>query len=182
MFTQREIELIQCRINIFADIKIAETNVVFQHLFPVIVTAVDANRFLQWVGVELLIAFRREGQFIEKIGAPFQQGRNSFSGEQLCIGLTVNQEIFHFRQVEVAEPGDDHEREAHQDQELRPQPWTTHGTQFQSSLFRRPTITVAIFALDAVEIGINALELFADISHVGIDRVVGHQRLHGRIH
>ena len=49
-------------------------------------------------------------------------------------------------------------------------------------LLRRPPVSKAILTLDALKIGIDGFEFLTNITHVGIDRIVGHQGLHGRIH
>ena len=59
VFTQGKVELVQAGFRFIADIQVAETNVLFQHLLPVVVAAVDADRFLQGMSVELFVTLWR---------------------------------------------------------------------------------------------------------------------------
>ena len=59
VFTQGKVELVQAGFGCMADIQVAETDVVFQHLLPVVVASVDADRFLQGMSVELFVTLWR---------------------------------------------------------------------------------------------------------------------------
>ena len=49
-------------------------------------------------------------------------------------------------------------------------------------LLLSPPIAKAIFTFDAGEVLVCGFKFFANISHVRVDRVVGHEALHGRVH
>ena len=46
----------------------------------------------------------------------------------------------------------------------------------------RPAIAEAVLAFDAGEIAVEFFEFFTDVAHMGIDRIVRDQALHGRVH
>ena len=133
VFTQGKVELVQAGFGCIADVQVTETDVVFQDLLPVVVASVDADRFLQGVSVELFVTLWRERQFIKQIGSSVEQGGDALGSQQLGIGLAVDQKVLHFRQVEIAEPGNNDQREAHQDEQLGAEAGTADGIHVNSA-------------------------------------------------
>ena len=58
MLAESEVKLVQARFYFIADPQIAEADVVFEDLLPVVITTINTDGILQWVRVKLFIAFR----------------------------------------------------------------------------------------------------------------------------
>ncbi len=87
---------------------------VVQPFAPVFQAAIQAYRALQRVGVEAFEVFYGDRQIIEQILPAIEQRGDAFGRQQLGVGLTLNQQVFHLDQLPIAEPGDHQQREPQQ--------------------------------------------------------------------
>ena len=98
------------------------------------------------MGVEGSIALRAQGQIVEEIVPTVEERGNSFGGEELGLGLALDQKLLHSQKLAQAEVGEAKERgpEEHElgGETRPPEPSLSHG------LAAHPAVAVTVFAFD----------------------------------
>ena len=75
------------------------------HFAPILDPAVEAHGTLDWMCEERFVVLQADRKIVEQVLAIIEQGRDALGGEQLRIGLALDQQPLHLCELEIGQVG-----------------------------------------------------------------------------